>query len=67
MANYNLYFSIKTLKDAYKKRVDETKFDYVHGLMSEKEMIEKTFLAKQLFESSLIGMGICPINMKTIK
>lgn len=67
MANYNLYFSIKPLKDSYKKRLAEIKFDYEHGFMSEKDMIEKNYLAKELYESSLRGIGVCPIRMKTIK
>tara|TARA_S200002703_G_scaffold44963_1_gene39368 strand:+ start:3285 stop:3488 length:204 start_codon:yes stop_codon:yes gene_type:complete len=67
MANQNLYFSIKSLKDAYKKRIAENKFDYEHGFLSEKDMVEKNYLAKELFDASLSAMGVCPINMKTIK
>lgn len=61
----SLHYSIQPFKVTYKKRLAENKQDFEMGIITSMERFNKDQFAKQLYESSLRMMGVCPIRMKT--
>ncbi len=62
----SLHYSTQPFKSTYKKRLEKNKLDFEMGLTTPQERYNADAFAKELFDSSLRMMGVCPIRLKTI-